>query len=531
VPLDPRGGLLPPETRYGRHGAVCANDHLAATAGMAMFHAGGNAADAAVAAGAVMAVVSPHSNGLGGDLFAVVHAPGGAPVALNASGRAGTGAAAVADALRAEGHTVVPDSGDIRTATVPGCADGWVALHTRFGRLPLADVLAPAIDCAAEGFPASRELAALAPFIAGTAAGPDFTGCEAGSVVRTPGAAHLLRTLADEGRDAYHAVLAADLVAAADGLFAIDDVLADHADWIPALGVRAFGHDLWSVPPNSQGYVALSAAWIADGLDIPEDDDDPRWAHLLIEAMRQAAHDRLDALHEHADGEALVAPERLGPRRDAIDEASAAPLAPAPPMAGATTYLCAVDRDLAVSLIQSLASVWGSGVALPEHRVFMQSRALGFSLDPAHPAAYTPGRRPPHTLTPAMVTRLDGSLAAVLGLRGADAQPQVVLQLAARLLRSGQSPSHALRAPRWAVVSEADAGFDTWRAPNEARVKLEFHAPDTWRIGLASRGHHVVEARGGVFDAIGNAHVIWRESDVLGAACEPRASNAAALAY
>src|SRR3954469_3719831 len=162
----PRMRPAPFTSRFAPSGMVCAVDHLAAQAGLAMLRAGGSAADAAVATSAVLAVTTQHMCGMGGDLFALVHQPGAAePAVLNASGRAGSGADP--DRLRADGHAFMPPSGDIRTVPVPGCVDGWLALHERFGRLPLADVLAPARTYAADGFAASPFLAWTASMVAG----------------------------------------------------------------------------------------------------------------------------------------------------------------------------------------------------------------------------------------------------------------------------------------------------------------------------------------------------------------------------
>src|ERR1700733_11618375 len=152
--------LAPFASRYAPSGLVCAVDHLAAEAGVAVLRAGGNAADAAVATSAVLAVTTPHMCGMGGDLFALVHVGGDAPAALNASGRAGSGADP--ERLRAEGHRTMPAIGDIRAVPVPGCVDGWLALHERFGRLPLGEVLAGARRYADKGFPAAPDLVAAA---------------------------------------------------------------------------------------------------------------------------------------------------------------------------------------------------------------------------------------------------------------------------------------------------------------------------------------------------------------------------------
>src|SRR5213082_2848483 len=198
--------LAPFFTRYAGNGMVCAVDHLAAQAGLGMLRAGGSAADAAVATSAVLAVTTQHMCGMGGDLFALVHSPGGTePVALNASGRAGSGADP--DRLRAEGHTEMPLFGDIRAVPVPGCVDGWLALHERFGRLDLATVLEPARSYAEGGFPASPTLAAMAPTVANLPEASDYTShgrLRSGTIVQRPGVARTLAAIASEGRRAFY---------------------------------------------------------------------------------------------------------------------------------------------------------------------------------------------------------------------------------------------------------------------------------------------------------------------------------------
>ena len=165
-------------TTYAPNGLVCSVDHLASTAGVAMLRAGGTAADGAIAANAVLAVVAPHLCGMGGDLFAIVH-QGGPPEVLNASGRAGSGADP--DRLRAEGHSVMPFRDDVRSAPVPGCVDGWLALHERHGRLALPEVLAPAVGYARDGFPASPLLAAMSPLLGDMVGGDDLKGVRPGA--------------------------------------------------------------------------------------------------------------------------------------------------------------------------------------------------------------------------------------------------------------------------------------------------------------------------------------------------------------
>lgn len=292
-----------------------------------MLQRGGSAADAAVATSAVLAVTTQHMCGMGGDLFALVHRDGEpAPAVLNASGRAGSGADAAR--LRAEGHREMPAKGDIRAVPVPGCVDGWLALHDRFGRLGLGEVLDPAIRYAEDGFPASPWLAFLAATVSGLPGGEDFAAATApGVTVRRPGVARSLRAIVASGRDGFYAgEFGAGLLRLGAGEYVEADLSVPLADWVTPLRSPAWGSQLWTVPPNSQGYLTLAGAWIASGLPLPDDADDPLWAHLTVESARFAAYDRIELLHEHADGSALLDPARLEPRRDAIEPDAAAVL-------------------------------------------------------------------------------------------------------------------------------------------------------------------------------------------------------------
>ena len=522
--------LVPVATRHMPNGAVCSVDHLASEAGVAILRAGGTAADAAVATSAVLAVTTQHMCGMGGDLFAIVHHESGPPVVLNASGRAGSGADP--DRLRAEGHTRMPFRLDIRSVPVPGCVDGWLALHERFGRLPLGDVLAPAIAYADDGFPASPTLAAGVRAIADLPGAEDYAAAmpvRPGTVIRRPSIATALRAIVEHGRDGwYGGAFGEALVELGNGEYSVDDLAHVNADWVEPLGVRAWGHDLWTVPPNSQGYLTLAGAWIADGLDLPDDPNDPAWAHLLIESARQAAYDRDEVLHEHADGAALVSPERLAPRRAAIDAHIAATLGDGY-RAGGTIHLATCDRDrMGVSLIQSNASGYGA-LAVPGIRVFLQNRGIGFNLQPGHPAEYGPRKRPPHTLSPALVTSPDGALTHVIGTMGGDTQPQILLQLLARLLHARQSPGRAVAEGRWGLAG-GDSGFTTWSERGRVRVQLEAHAAAGWADGLRTRGHDVTSIP--AFDAgVGHAHVIAVDGDVLAAATDPRPRTGSASGF
>ncbi|HLH64437.1 MAG TPA: gamma-glutamyltransferase [Solirubrobacteraceae bacterium] len=518
-------------TRYAPDGLVAAANHLAASAGVSMLDSGGNAADAAIATAAAMAVTSPHMCGLGGDMFAVVIAPGQAPAALNGSGRAGSGADAAA--LRAEGHTSVPFQGDARAVTIPGLVDGLVALHARFGTLELSQLLAPAQRLARDGFPASPTLAGASELLSAdvrAAAFGDPAPLARGRRVTVPGVARTLAAIASEGRAGfYEGDAGAELRKLGRGLFSEDDLRAPQADWVQALSLAAFGCQLWTVPPSSQGYLALAGAWIADAVGIPDDPDDELWAFLLVEAARQAAHDRRAVLYDGADGRALLDLSRLGPRAAAIRSRASLGLADAYG-GGGTTYLCAVDgRRMGVSLIMSNAADFGSHLVVPGPGIFLHNRGIGFSLEEGHPAEYLPGRRPPHTLSPLAVTDPDGGLEAVMGTMGADAQPQILLQLLARKLVSGQRPGAALRAPRWVLSRDEPTGFGLWEQDGPPSVRIEHDAPAAWAAGLAGRGYEVVRAPRGEH-AFGHAQMICVAADgMLCGAADPRSGDGACV--
>lgn len=522
--------MAPFTSRYASGGMVCAVDHLAASAGVDLLRRGGSAVDAAVGASAVLAVTAQHMCGMGGDLFALVHAGNGAPFALNASGRAGSGADP--RRLRTEGHRLMPPRGDIRAVPVPGCVDGWIALHERFGRLGLGEVLEAARRYAEDGFPCSRGLAAVAGSVASLPGGADFARARApGVIVRRPGVARALSAIVDGGRDGhYRGTFGAGLKALGAGEFSDEDLAEPLATWVEPLGIDALGARLWTIPPNSQGYLTLAGAYLAERLPLP-DPDDPRWAHFTIEAARQAAHDRNDVLHEHADVDALLSPARLDARASAISADRAARL-PGPVGAGGTISLCAVDSErMGVSLIQSNAGGFGAGIAEPETGIFLHNRGIGFSLDPGHPAEYGPRRRPPHTLSPALVTTTSGDLHTVLGTMGGDSQPQVLLQLLCRMLRADERVGDAVAAGRW-VLSNArqPGGFGTWAPAAEIEVQLEETTPSTWPERLSALGHRVAPMRG-YGDGFGHAHVISCRDGVLEGAHDPRSRAGAALGY
>ena len=407
-----------------------------------------------------------------------MHVPGGAtPAALNASGRSGSGADAAA--LRERGFHEMPVLGDVGAVPVPGCVDGWLALHDRFGRLALPRVLEPAVAYAADGFPSTHLLVASARSVAGLQGAEDFAAAARAGVAGPAAKAGPDAPGDRRGRPGrvLRGRVRLGLVALGAGQYTGEDLASPHADWVEPLHVDAFGRRLWTVPPNSQGYLTLAGAWIADGLELPEDPEDPLWPHLLIEAARQAAYDRIEVLHEHADGQALVGPDRLAPRRAAIDRRRAAALGGGESYRpGGTTFLCCVDE----TGIGRLAH------PVQRRRLRQRPRRAQDGHLPAEPGdrllarSGTPGRvragpaPAPHALPSARHRRLRR---AADGDRhdGRRLQPQILLQLLARILSHQEPVGDAIAAPRWALrgAGGADRGFSAWADRGRVEVDLE----------------------------------------------------------
>jgi gamma-glutamyltranspeptidase/glutathione hydrolase len=484
---------------------VASADRRASAAGVAALRQGGSAVDAAIATNAVLAVTGPHLCGLGGDLFALVH-DGTAVHALNASGRAGSGSDA--ETLRREGHRDMPFRHDVRTVTMPGCVDGWIELHRRFGRLPLDELLRPAVEAAERGAEASPLLVASVRMLddRGRAQLRELADQATGrhSVVFRPGTARTLRAIADQGRDGFYlGEFGRGLLELGGGIFSADDFQRSSADWVDPLHADAAGSRIHTIPPNSQGYLLLASALLAEQPGPIGRLDDPAVAHLLIECSKAVGRQRPAFLHEHADAAAVLAEARAG--RPVVDPARAAAWG-VPSGAGDTTYLCAVDAGgMGVSLIQSNASGFGSWLAEPSTGINLHNRGLGFSLEPGHPAELRPGRRPPHTLSPALATHPDGRLRAVFGTMGGDAQPQILLQVAVSLLAHGLDPSTAVNSSRW-ILQGSTGGFDTWSETAAPSVVLETTSSADLGEALTRLGHRVTTST--IDSTFGHAHAI-----------------------
>lgn len=526
----PREASLTTGVRSAREPVVVSPHHLASAAALAIIQSGGNAIDAAIAGNAVQGVVAPETCGIGGDLFAMIHEPGReAPRTLNASGRAGSGT--TANDLRAQ-HGDLPLRHPA-TITTPGCVDGWIELSTSLGRLPLRTALRPAIGLAANGFPISHELAEalvrLVDLIGREAsAAPFYTEAApraAGELITRPRLAETLEGIALGDRDAfYRGEVAAAIIDATDRIVTAEDLERNNADWVDPIAIDLFGHRAWTTPPNTQGYITLAAAWIFQALDAPRDPADPAFVHASIEAYRSVAWERDDLVSDPATtpiaARALLDPSRLASHLRSISTERANPYRQPRPSPGGTAYMCVRDGEgMGVSLIQSNFFGIGSGRSAGDTGVFLHNRGAGFNLVPGHPNEYSPGRRPLHTLSPTLWTR-DGTLSMLLGTRGGQYQPQLLLQMLASMFHGGMSPAEAQHAPRWKV--------EGWQSGRKPKVVVEARTPDGTVADLRRRGHEVEIARD--WESGWGPVSVITESDglVLGAA-DPRVSTSAAL--
>lgn len=512
--------------------AVVSPHRLSAEAGRKVLEAGGNAVDAAIAVVAAQGVVAPETSGLGGDLFALVHRPGWhRPRALNSSGRAGSNADG--SALAAQGLRSIP-ADDPLVVTVPGCVDGLLTLSRELGRLPVGDALQPAIELAANGFPASTEQSRAFtgqaaryrdnPAVAGLY--PGGNPVAPGDLVVRPELAATLRTLADSGeRDSFYlGTPGEDIVAALGGTITMDDLARNQAEWVDPIGVDVFGHTAWTMPPNSQGYLGPATLAVFEMLDPPRDPEDPRWWHLLIEAYRCLAWERDDLVTDPGTNPlpaALLADrDRLARFADSIgDRAGVWPTTPH--RLSGTAYMCTADEEgMGVSIIQSNYYGTGSRFGAARSGFLLHDRGRGFTLTPGHANQVLPGRRPMHTLSPTLWTR-DTLPGWIIGTRGGDIQPQLVAQLAARIIWSGAEPEPAQAMPRW---STADFG-----PGSESRISVEPGVPEVVE-DLRRRGHEV-----GVVDGPqggwGPMSVIGFDGDDRVAAADPRVDTTAALVF
>ncbi len=440
---------------------------LATQAALDVLRRGGSAVDAAIAANAVLGLVEPTGSGIGGDLFAIVWDPQtGRLHGLNASGRA-AGALSL-DYFREHGITRIPSFGPL-PVTVPGAVDGWFELHGRFGRLPMGQVLAPAIHYAQEGFPVTEVIAHYWRInVARLESYPGFRetfmpGGRApakGEMFANPRLAETYRRLAVGGRDVFYKGEIAGAIdaymKANGGFLAYEDLAAHRSEWVEPVSVRYRGYDVWELPPNGQGIAALQMLNILEGYDLAAmGSGSADYLHVLAEAKKLVFEDRAryyaDPDFAQIPLQRLLSREYAAERRALLDMQRAALAYPAGDMAAGptdTVYLTVADADgMMVSLIQSNYRGMGSGMTPGELGFVLHDRGENFSLRDGHPNAFAPGKRPFHTIIPAFVTR-DGKPLMSFGVMGGDMQPQGHVQVVVNLVDFGMNLQEAGDAPR-----------------------------------------------------------------------------------
>jgi gamma-glutamyltranspeptidase/glutathione hydrolase len=514
-----------------RHGMVATSQPLAAQAGLRILQQGGNAVDAAVATAAVLAVVEPMMTGLGGDMFAMVYTAKGELAGINGSGF--SPAAANIEFFRQRKLEQIPIRGPF-AVSVPGAVDGWATLLEKYGTMSFAQVLAPAIDYAENGFPVSEIIASDWSSPANEALFDDKEFARAyyqngkppalGEVFVNKPLAETLRKIASGGRDAfYKGDIARRIVERLNKLgwpVTMDDLAYQHSDWVEPISTTYKGNRVYELPPNGQGMATLEMLNILEGDDLRSlGHNSADYLHLLIEAKKLAFAD-LDAWLADPERARVPVPKLISKdygreQRKRIDRGRAAKDVKTGvderveflTRNGDTVYLTVVDKDRnVVSFINSIFWQFGSGVVVPETGILLQNRGALFSLDPEHPNRLEGRKRPFHTIIPAMVFR-DGKPWMSFGVMGGDMQPQGHVQVLLNMLEFGMNVQDAGEAPRFRH-SPADG------------LALE-SGIDTTVITELSRRGHTVGWRPGIFGGYQAIQIDWERGVLLGGS-DPR---------
>ncbi len=518
-----------------RYGIVAAEQPLACQIGTRILAQGGNAVDAAVAVNAALGVFAPMANGMGGDLFAIVYeAKTGKLYGLNASGWAPAGL--TPEVLKSKGFKEMPQSG-IHAVTVPGAVDGWDKLLRRFGRTSLADVLAPAIRYAEEGFPVTeifssywvesekkllRDTNAVRTFLFhGQAPRP-------GQIFRNPDLAWSLKQVARHGRNAFYQGEIAKRVLATSqelgGTMTAEDLANFSSEWVEPISTTYRGWTIYELPPNGQGVGALVMLNLLERFPLTEFGPGSANAfHVMIEAKKLAYADVLryvcDPSINKVPVAGLLSKQYAQARAGLIDLAKAncnVEAGQPPPMGTDTTYFCVVDSEgNMVSYIQSNYNSFGSGVVAVGTGFALQNRGGLFSLDPASPNVLAGRKRPLHTIIPAFMTK--GDVRIAFGIMGGWNQAQAHAQFVSDIVDHQMNIQAALEAPRF--TKQTFPGCD---------VELESRIPETVRTELAARGHQL-QIRGAFASAVGGGQAILRDfaTGINCGASDPRKDGAA----
>jgi len=529
---------------YARHGMVGAAHPLAVEIGLDVLKAGGSAVDAAIATNAALGFLEPVSCGLGGDLFAMVWDPETETLyGLNASGRAP--AELTIDKVPAEADGTIPVYSPY-SWTVPGCADGWFELHQKFGKLPMKEILGPVAKLAREGAPVPQVIAG--GWARGAAKFKDMPGFAEvfmpdgkvpaeGDIFANPALADTLMLMAAGGRDAfYKGEIARQIVAFSDevdGFFSMEDFANHTSEWVEPISTTYRGLTVWELPPNPQGLAALQMLNILEDFDVSSmGRDSTDYWHLMIEAKKIAYEDRAryyaDMSFAEVPVEALLDKGYAADRAKLIDmERAARTVEPGNPALnhGDTTFLVAADENgMLVSLIQSNYTGFGSGYVVPELGIGIQDRGALFTLDPDHPNALEPGKRPFHTIIPAFMG-WNGTPDAAFGLMGGGMQPQGHVQIVVNLVDFGMNLQEAGDAPRFYHTGSSQPTGTVMKSGGILHLEKGL-PPEVYR-DLAKRGHLIQEANPVVF---GGYQIIYRDpkTGVLAGATESRKDGMAA---
>lgn len=526
-----------------KNGMAATSQPLATQVALDVLKAGGNAVDAAIAANAMLALTEPTGCGLGGDLFAIVWDANGKRLrGLNGSGRSPRGMTLAW--LRDQGLEKIPPRGAL-PVTVPGCVDGWFALHRELGKLPMAELLAPAIRYAREGFPMSEVIAYY--WARNAEVLQEYDGFEeqfmvdgrtpaVGEVFRNPNLARTLERIAAGGRDAFYTGEIAETIAGTvqrmGGFLSVEDLAAHRSEWVDPVSTKYRGVDVWELPPNGQGIAALQMLNVLEGYDAAG------WGfgsvdhlHHFVEAKKLAFEDRArlycDPEFHHVPVDHLISKAYAAERRALIDpERAAKVVAPGVEALeeGDTIYLTTADRHgNMVSLIQSNYRGMGSGVCPDGLGFILQDRGELFDLTPGRFHTYAPGKRPFHTIIPAFATK-DGLPWLAFGVMGGATQPQAHVQIVMNLLDFGMNLQEAGDAPR--VVHTGSSQPTGERMEDGGTVALESGFDVEVRRGLMRR-RHVLQDEDGIFG--GYQAILWdAENGVYHGASESRKDGMAA---
>lgn len=533
---------------YGRNGIVATSQPLATAAGLEILAKGGNAADAAVAAGAALNVTEPTSTGIGGDMFALYYSADTKRVtALNGSGRAP--AALTLERLREDGFSTELHPFHAHTVTVPGACAGWFDLVGKHGSLAMSEILAPAIRLANDGFPVAPITAhfwsagverQLKTALNGHELTIEGRAPRAGEIFRNQNLARTFELIASGGASAFYqgeiAEAIVGVIKEAGGCMSMDDLASHTSTWEEPISVDYRGYCVYECPPNGQGITALIALNILEGFDLSALASlSTERMHLVIESLRLAFADSrwyvADPKFSNVPMKELLSKEYAEERRKLIDRKRATidPLRGTPVNSSGTVYLSVVDKfGNACSFINSNYWGFGTGIVPKGFGFTLQNRGHNFSLDPNHPNALEPRKRPYHTIIPAMVTKPpapsgseDGGegeiLFASFGVMGGFMQPQGHVQVLSALIDDGLDPQSALDLPRFCIDVEESGG----------RVAIEEGMPKETMDALQKLGHPLYEVTGYNRSLFGRGQVILRDAEtgVLCGGSDPRADG------